>query len=207
MELSIDVETWATSNDAALFQIGAVAFDFNDTLECHEHLQRDTLVFSGTIEPFVEYAGVKYSAETQAWWHHADQAHALSSVLEMPDRGSAKEILEKFAAWVPRNLGKRARVWAKPPGFDLKILRHNFEVFGIKCPWDHRQEACVRTITWAAQHVLGVEFRVPSIDGAGLIKHNALHDAAQQATVTQAALRALILHERKWGPGKKTLKE
>jgi hypothetical protein len=203
----IDVETWATSADAALLQVGAVAFDFDHTLEPHEHLQRESLIFTGTVEPSFEYSGaVRYDADTQAWWAHAERQRAMCSILEMAGRDDAKPVLERFADWVSRNVGRQARVWAKPPIFDLAVLRHNFTVFGVECPWHFRQEADLRTLAWAAQHVLGAEFHVPDIVGAGMIKHNALHDAAVQATLAQAALRALVLHERRWGSGKKTAK-
>lgn len=154
------------------WHMGAVAFDFSAVLEPHELLQKDMLVFDGTL---TTHEGVK-----------------------------------RFSEWVKRNIGKRAFVWPSDPLSDLKLLCELFEgaapgTVGSPshmCPWNYSQWGDLHTLTWAAQHVLGSEFRAPSLEHTGLERPKPLHLAAINATLIQSALRALVLHERIYGPGK-----
>lgn len=180
----IDLETV----DNGLLQIGAVAFDFNAVLEPLEHLQKDPLCFAVTV------ADVRIPHDH--FWGKPEQKAALRSI-HLGSTARLDEALSAFAAWVPRNLGKKARVWAKPPAFDLSFLRVQFAAFDIECPWHYRQEHDLRTLTWVAQHIYGVDFKFPSIENTGLIQHNGLHDAAIQATIAQAALRTVTGFKRK----------
>jgi hypothetical protein len=112
-----------------------------------------------------------------------------------------------FADWAGRNIGKRHFVWTREPSVDQRefdnMLLNNGVTFQ-KLPWTPTQASSLHTLVWAASHVLGSEFKVPSIETAGLDASTPLHDAALSATLAQAALRALILHERRHGPGKST---
>lgn len=110
----------------------------------------------------------------------------------------------KLSDWMGRNIGKRAFVWANDPLSSLGEVCSWFEYHGVKTPWKYDQWGDIHTLAWAAQHVLGSEFHVPSIEFAGLMPEIPLHAAATNATLVQAALRALILHERRFGPGKST---
>jgi hypothetical protein len=114
-----------------------------------------------------------------------------------------------FADWAGRNIGKRHYVWTREPFDDMKKINNvlgNNGVLVQNWPWrtGGSQTASVHTLVWAASHVLGSEFHVPSIATAGLEAAAPLHDAALMATMTQAALRALVLHERRYGKGKMT---
>jgi hypothetical protein len=200
----LDVETLGPPPYGRLLQIGAVGFDFNKVLEPHELLQRNLLIFDMIIDTDVggEGTGPYLSAtttdnDTVAWWLKPEQRAAYDAINLSNGRGTPLECLTQFSGWVSRNLGKKARVWAKPPLFDIQILRHSFKAVGLECPWQHRQEACLRTLLWTAGHVSPLsKMVVPSIEAAGLIKHYALHDASIQATVAQAALRTLTTFQR-----------
>ena len=160
-------------------------------MEPIEHLQKDPLCFSRTMPEALA------SMKPGHFWSMPAQTEALSSVLK-GDQSGVEDAMYALATWVPRNLGKKARVWAKPPGFDLAFLRRLFDKYCIECPWQYKQEHDVRTLMWVAQHVYGVDFKVPSIENTGLVKHNALHDAALQATLAQAALRTVTGFRRKF---------
>ncbi len=204
MEIMLDVETLGPPPYGRLLQIGAVGFDFNKVLEPHELLQRNLLIFDMVVDTDLDYNDAdQYLKKTTTdyhthdWWHKPEQAAAREAILLSPRRGSPRECLTQFSGWISRNLGKKARVWAKPPLFDVQILRHSFEVLGLECPWQHRQEACLRTLMWIAGHVAPLsKLSVPSIESAGLIRHYALHDAAGQACLAQAALRTLTTFQR-----------
>lgn len=106
--------------------------------------------------------------------------------------------------WIHRNIGKRAFVWARERSH-INWLGAWIELeTKLQRPWAPHQIGDLQTLAWAAQHVLGSEFHVPSIALAGLDPEVPLQAAAVDATLIQAALRALILHERRHGPGKST---
>jgi hypothetical protein len=203
MEIMVDVESLGPPPYGRLLQIGAVGFDFNKILEPHELLQRNLLIFDMVVDvdhdtPDTEkfLSATRIDQDTLDWWSLPAQQEAVVSINLSPRRGTPLECLTSFSSWIKRNLGKKARVWAKPPMFDLGLLRYSFQIVGLKCPWDHRQEACLRTLLWTAKHANPLDFKVPSITTAGLIPHYGLHDAAEQATLAQAAMVALSRPQR-----------
>jgi hypothetical protein len=92
-------------------------------------------------------------------------------------------------------LGKRGKMWALPPQFDLRIIRGNYAwaASHVPVPWHYSQEHDLRTLLWLATKLPQANFKAPSMEGKGLIPHFALHDAAKQAVLAQAAYRALTL--------------
>jgi hypothetical protein len=98
---------------------------------------------------------------------------------------------ERFVEWVPRNLGKRARVWTFDSR-DFYILDDYMKVKVTRLPWDLTQECDIKSLIWAAQNVHGSKFKVPDVTNAGLDLENPLHVAARHATLLQASMRALM---------------
>jgi hypothetical protein len=199
----VDIEALGPPPYGRILQIGAVGFDFNKVLEPHELLQRNLLIFDMVIDldhdtpdtnKFCD--ATRLDQDTLDWWNEPSQEAARTAINLSPRRGTPLECLTAFSSWIKRNLGKKARVWAKPPMFDLGILRYSFQIAGLKCPWAHRQEACLRTLLWTAKHANPLDFKVPSITTAGLIPHYGLHDAAEQVTLAQAAMVALSRPQR-----------
>src|ERR1019366_5587424 len=198
MEIMVDVESLGPPPYGRLLQIGAVGFDFNKVLEPHELLQRNLLIFDMVVDTdhasadtaqFIEHTRI--DTDTIKWWNEPSQDEARNAIHLSPRRGTPLECLTAFSSWIKRNLGKKARVWAKPPMFDLGLLRYSFQIAGLKTPWAHRQEACLRTLLWTAKHAMSLEFKVPAITHTGLIPHYGLHDAAEQVTLAQAAMAGL----------------
>lgn len=188
MHIMADIETFGPQTNAQILQISAVAFELNETvLEPHELLQYDDRWFDACIIP---YAAGTHPDNLRFWT--SDEAAAASERIARQPKIEIVDALVRFSAFVGRWLGKRGCMWAKPPQFDLRILRGNFDAeTTIKTPWQFSQEKDLGTLLWAARKVPRVNFRVPEMAGAGLVKHYALHDAVQQAVVAQAAYRSL----------------
>jgi hypothetical protein len=188
MHIMADIETFGSQTHAQILQISAVAFELNETvLEPHELLQYDDRWFDACIVP---YTACTEPGNLQFWT--SDEAAAASERIARQPKVEIIDALSRFSAFVGRWLGKRGCMWAKPPQFDLRILRGNFDCeTTIAAPWHFSQEKDLGTLLWAARKVPRVNFRVPDMAGAGFVKHYALHDAVQQAVVAQAAYRSL----------------
>jgi hypothetical protein len=174
MHISIDIETLAPTDKAQIIQISAVAFELNGAVcEPHELLQFEDRWLNIYLK---DYEGDR-DPKTLAWWSEPEQADGK------------REAMTTLAAFCELWLGKRGKLWALPPTFDLRILRGFYGAFRV--PWHYTQEFDLRTLLWMAEKVPGV--KAPSFEGKGLVKHFALHDAARQATLAQVAYRALIM--------------
>jgi hypothetical protein len=189
MHIMTDIETLGSQDGAQIIQLSAVAFELNGTvLEPHELLQYDDRWFDACILP---YAGGSETSN-MAFWAGAE-ARAAKARIEVQPQVEIADALRRFAAFVQRWLGKRGCMWAKPPQFDLRVLRGNYGWEGFTpTPWHFSQEKDLGSLVWAARKVPRVNFKVPDMGGAGLIKHYALHDAVEQAVVAQAAFRSLV---------------
>lgn len=189
MHIMADIETFGDQDDAQILQVSAVAFELNETvLEPHELLQYDDRWFDACVIP---YAGRTQPSNLMFWSSDPGAAAASERIARQPKLEVA-EALNRFSAFVGRWLGKRGCMWAKPPQFDLRILRGNYNAESVyDAPWHYSQEKDLTTLLWMARKVPRVNFRVPDMSGAGLVKHYALHDAVQQAIVAQAAYRSL----------------
>lgn len=99
----------------------------------------------------------------------------------------------RFTEWVPRNLGKRARVWTLDSrDFYAIQLAMSIATPLVSVPWGLEQECDIKSLIWAAQNVHGSKFKVPDVTNAGLDLENPLHVAARHATLLQASMRALM---------------
>ena len=115
------------------------------------------------------------------WWN--DQDPALIESLFHPEDGGLDygEALDILAQRVRR----AKRIWAKPPQFDLVILRSAYQGAGRPVPWHYRQENCARTMLRVG-HMLGLP-APPEPDP----KHDPLADAVAQALGVCAVWRAI----------------
>jgi hypothetical protein len=202
MQIMVDIEMADPQMGGHIMQLSAVAFDFG--FRPHEAME----ILSQTDKLFnvsFSYYGGSINDETMAWWDRAAPA-ACSLITEMP-KVSIQEGLERFNTFVRSFLGNKANVWAKPPLFDLQVLRAAYcthytppgddvDLTLDPTPWLRKQEACARTLVWLADRVPRQKFRVPDMTSQGLVQHFALHDCVQQVIVAQAAYRALVENAR-----------
>ena len=172
-DIMIDLETLATSSNAAILSIGAVKFDpFSEELKspdmesfyirvdldsCNE---LDLEVHDSTIEWWA-----KQSPEAQ------DEAFNPEGRVTVQD---AFNQLYKFC-W------GATRVWSNGSGFDIVICENIFKKINKKIPWDFWQVRDVRTA-----FDLGIDPQRPPITA-----HHALEDAWNQAVGIQHVYRTL----------------
>lgn len=157
IDITFDLETTSLSADAAILQIGAVAwdgakgnnpfFDFGDTEEKESALVRyDKCMYLRNF-PLTEQflAGCDIDKDTQDWWLQQDRCvkHSLTDNV----RGDVAECLNDFFNFT-RDVCKRTsadafNLWCQGPDTDIAILKmaakrflnikpHNFPVSHIR---------------------------------------------------------------------------
>jgi len=182
MDVMVSVKSVGTD----IYSIGVVAFELDGTVqEPHELLQYNQRCYHWRVAASPAHEGAFGSQRALDDWAQAQKVdittalRALDVVLNTPRRGL---------------LLKRGRIWASPKGVGLEPLRRAYRVLGIPQPWEERQELDYRTLFWAGNKVPDSYVRAPDLSEADLIEGHALHDAACQVVVLQAAYRALMLH-------------
>lgn len=171
--LMIDLETLATTPDAAVLTIGAVKFDpFGNELE-------DSNMESFYVRVDLDSCdriGLVTNDDTIAWWakqsqEAQDEAFSEENRIDIVD---AMHQLYKFS-W-----GAKA-VWSHGAAFDIVICEHVFRKIEKAIPWNFWQVRCTRTL-----FDIGINPNRPPV-----LKHHALEDAWNQAVGVQNVYRAL----------------
>jgi hypothetical protein len=172
-DIMIDLETLATTPDAAVLTIGAVRFDpFGEDIK---EPGADSFYVRVDLDSCDEL-GLAVSDDTLAWWAKQDQTaqdEAFSGDNRIHIRDAMNQ-LYKFC-WGAK------RVWSHGSGFDVVICEHIFRKLNKAVPWSFWQVRDTRTI-----YDLGIENNRPDV-----LKHHALHDAYSQAVGVQNVLKKL----------------
>ena len=167
-----DIETLASTPDAAVIAIGLCAFNRNEIIDSMEIL----------IDPHLSMG--HRDPKTIEWWRQQDPKvlEKMFSGKETP--WAACALMTEFV----RNYDKHLEgFWANPPQFDIVILRQMFEVCGAKFPVHFRKERDFRTLKTLA-HAKDINYQ-PAYEGIN--KHDAKDDAIAQARAVQIIMRAL----------------
>lgn len=172
-DVMIDLETLATSPDAAILTIGAVKFDpFGDDAKdptCEKFYVRVDLDSCDRI-------GLVTNDDTIAWW--ANQSKEAQDEAFNPDGRidivDAMNQLYKFC-WGAK------RVWSHGAAFDVVICEHIFGKIQKAVPWKFWEVRCTRTL-----FDIGIDPKRPPV-----LKHHALEDAWNQAVGVQNIFKRL----------------
>jgi hypothetical protein len=172
-DVMIDLETLATSSDAAILTIGAVKFDpFG-----REHQEADMDSFYVRVDlDSCDEIGLVTNDDTIAWWANqskAAQEEAFSENNRIHIR-DAFDQLYKFC-WGAK------RVWSNGAAFDIVICETVFKRIQKATPWSFWQVRDVRTA-----FDLGINPERPSVTA-----HHALEDAYHQAVGIQNVYNTL----------------
>jgi inhibitor of KinA sporulation pathway (predicted exonuclease) len=179
-DIMIDLETLATTPDAAILSIGAVRFDL-DTGRVFDDVDKDAMFYTAIS---VDSQKVRViSSSTLAWWFMQSQK---AQAVFFDDKAMALEdALEDLAAWIDPQPGTMPTVWSNGADFDLPMLVHAYEQHDATLPWAPYSGRCYRTYK--------------NLPGARAIKtvrqgehHNALDDAIFQARHLCAIHQALF---------------
>lgn len=174
---TIDMETLSTEHNAALLSIGAVIHDFSTGQ------QVDTFYANITPESSIA-AGLNVSESTKAWW--AKQGQAAQDVLSV-DQRPLRDVLVDFAQWLAGH-GVQYAI-GNGPRADNQWLESACKAVGMQSPIKYWGDLDMRTLTFIGTHILGLNHWHNTFKG---VKHNALHDAINEAEFCNAVFRKLI---------------
>ena len=173
----IDMETLSTEHNAALLSIGAVIHDFGTGQ------QVDTFYANITPESSIA-AGLHVSESTKAWW--AKQGQAAQDVLSV-DQRPLRDVLVDFAKWLTGH-GVQYAI-GNGPRADNQWLESACKAVGMQSPIKYWGDLDMRTLTFIGTHILGLDHWHSTFKG---VKHNALHDAINEAEFCNAVFQKLI---------------
>ena len=166
-DIMIDLETLATSTDAAILTIGAVKFDpFGKDIS---EPAMDSFYVKVDIDSCDEL-GLVTNDDTIAWWANQSK-EAQAEAFEGTDRihiRDAFDQLYKFC-WGAK------RVWSNGAAFDVPICETVYKRLNKAIPWSFWQVRDVRTA-----FDLGINPQRPPV-----LAHHALQDAWNQAVGIQ----------------------
>lgn len=174
---TIDMETLSTEHNAALLSIGAVIHDFGTGQ------QVDTFYANITPESSIA-AGLDVSESTKTWW--AKQGQAAQDVLSV-DQRPLRDALVDFTKWLARH-GVQYAI-GNGPRADNQWLESACKAVGMQSPIKYWGDLDMRTLTFIGTHILGLDHWHNTFKG---VKHNALHDAINEAEFCNAVFQKLI---------------
>ena len=168
-DLMIDLETLATTPDAAILTIGAVKFDPYGDEDMEQFYVKVDIDSCASLDLTVD-------DNTIEWWSKQnsqaqEEAFGLNNRIDIND---AMYQLYKFA-WGTK------RVWSHGAGFDIIICEHIFRKIKRACPWNYWQVRDTRTL-----FDIGFD---PEMNQNS--KHHALYDAIRQARGVQNVFKKL----------------
>jgi hypothetical protein len=172
-DIMIDLETLATSPDAAILTIGAVKFDpFGKDLQ-------ESAMQSFYVKVDLDSCdriGLVTNDDTIAWW--ANQEQAAQDEAFSPE--GRIDVVDAFQQLYKFCWGAQ-RVWSNGAGFDVVICETVFKRIKQAVPWNFWQVRDVRTA-----FDLGINPNRPPV-----LKHHALEDAWNQAVGIQNVYNTL----------------
>ena len=173
----LDFETLSTEHNAALLSIGAVIRDFNNGT------QVDTF-YANIIPQSSIDAGLHVSESTKAWW--TKQGSAAQDVLSV-DQRPLRDVLNDFATWLKKH-GVEYAI-GNGPRADNQWLESACKALGMSSPVKYWGDLDMRTLTFIGTHILILPHWHSTFKG---VKHNALHDAINEAEFCNNVIQQLI---------------
>lgn len=172
-DIMIDLETLATSTDAAILTIGAVKFDPFGR-EVSEPAM--TSFYTRVDLDSCDEIGLVTNDDTIDWWSKQSK-EAKYEAFENPDRQHIREAFEQLYkfCWGAK------RVWSNGSAFDIVICETVFKRLNKAIPWSFWQVRDVRTA-----FDLGIDPKRPPVTA-----HHALEDAWNQAVGIQNVYNTL----------------
>ena len=172
-DIMIDLETLATTPNAAVLTIGAVRFDpFGEDMK---EPSADSFYVKIDVDS-CDAIGLEVSPDTLDWWSRQDQSaqdEAFGTEGRIPISDAMNQ-LYKFC-WGAK------RVWSHGASFDIVICENVFRKLQKAVPWTYWQVRCTRTL-----FDIGINPERPPV-----LKHHALEDAWNQAVGVQNIYKRL----------------
>ena len=175
--IMVDLETLGGAPDGAILSIGACRFNMEE-VEPEERWFHMGLSAKLNLR-----AGRKIDGDTVEWWLSQSKA-AQDMVLTVPRAPNFTSLIAEFDDWL--RVEDIDFIWAKPPSFDIELLKHAYISAGLDWPFHWAVDRDLRTLLHFAK-VRG-NFAANNLPFAGE-KHNAAHDAAHQARQVILAIK------------------
>lgn len=178
-DVSIDIETPSTAPTAAILQIGmAVAIDGEERPELGLDLKILTDEYDATYKGMFDI-----NIDTMTWWARQGQeafeaAFGVPNPHNMPDVNDDRlplAVALSVLADEMNALPPSKHVWAKPPTFDIAIIRHAYRMTGLTPGFHFREERCLNTLLNMTPYDASIHGR--PFTGA---RHDAYADAVYQ---------------------------
>lgn len=179
----VDLETLGMAPGGAILRVGIVPFSLEHGAE-RVSLRHEWLDV-GCSREANEDGGREIDPDTVDWWsRQSPEAVAALSVPPVHRTvGDLKRCVVEFLAEVQRQHDRPLVLWAKPPTFDLDLLR---DLVGkVDWPIKYWNERCLRTLISVTE---GLGLPGPSEVEKGTA-HSAVEDAAWQARQTVYLVR------------------
>jgi hypothetical protein len=168
MHIMLDLETLATSVDAAVIQIGACAF----SLQSGQPIERRFMANVDMVDAVIGQGGA-VDKETVTWWQGQPYKDHLTDPAPVP----LKTALLNLCAFVYSTDGRLEGVWSHGASFDIPIVEHWMRRLEVEpLPWGYRAARDTRTL-FALFDALGFKSSVVQEGTA----HCAVDDAVYQA--------------------------
>ena len=215
IDITFDLETVATTANAAVMQVAAIAWDRGAA--SNPFLLYDSFVFNEYVDlRSCVVDGFDFDQQTVQWWSQRSDAakHAVT-------KGQAyhvKDVFTSFINWIDGVVRKTeasgTRLWCQGMDFDTAILKNICRKYGLQLPVKYQQFRDCRTVILEAALIEagrrakdGIQLQsailaepseayqlydqLPKEYAFGSEAHDALYDAMRSAWNTWQALKWL----------------
>lgn len=187
--IMLDIETLATSQDAVVISVGAVAFD----PESEDLGETFYVELSDDLES-QQKNGRTINEDTVRWWMTQSldarrifakkgEDEQVFGEIDVSCRHTTLQFMQMFRDFVERNGANKAQIWGNGSDFDNVIIGSLYEDFGVTKPWSYGKNRCYRTM----KRMFGED--VPIVRFG--VHHNGLDDAITQAKHLQEIVKCL----------------
>lgn len=172
IDVMIDIETTATTQQAGIIAIAALEFD------------PERATFGESFCVAIDRESWKnmdfdVSRTTLNWWDKNQKA--LEQINELP-QFYLSDALSGLNIFISKK--RRKHIWANSPRFDLAILEHAYKQLGQSHPWKYWDERCVRTVNAILPGIAKKVIRTNA--------HHPLDDCKYQAKCVSAVLKQML---------------
>jgi exodeoxyribonuclease VIII len=175
INITLDLETLSTREDAAIIQIGCCIPEFD---------RKYVPAQAGyEFETTIAYEEARCSefhkdSETMEWWDKQDPA---TKMVVFSGQSNYLDALTDFVYWISlvKSGGADVAIWGNGSDFDNRLLTYTLDSFGMHKVWNFRNNRDLRTLK--ALFPMGID-----PDPINEHKHTALGDARYEARLMDA---------------------
>ena len=194
LHVMVDIETAATTTDAAILEIAAVAVLFDKSGQPIPPAAKALVIPS--LASQTTFDGRCVSKGTAAWHKENDTGCFARSENSTLDLASALGSMDAwFGEWMDsaqielnKALPPRIVFWSRGVAFDFGVLEHAYKQCGMQVPWKYHELACLRTLMMFADKTTTAD---SAMTHTKVVAHTALQDANQQMEDLLQALKGL----------------